>query len=64
MLAKTPAGFLPLLRIGVPAGVMRNYDSRKKVARERLDVAVACRLNELDELEGLRLAGGVAVDLA
>ena len=62
MLAKTPAGFLPLLRIGVPAGVMRNYVSRKKV-RERLDVAVAYRLNELDELEGLGLARGVAVDL-
>ena len=63
MLAKTPAGFLPLLRIGVPAGVMRNYVSRKKV-RESLDVAVACRLNELDQLEGLRLARGIAVDLA
>lgn len=43
--------------------VMRNYVSRKKVQRD-LDITVACRLNELDELEGLRLARGVAVDLA
>ena len=55
MLAKTPAGFLPLLRIGVPAGVMRNYDSRKKVARERLDVAVAW-VDNLQQSECLRLA--------
>ena len=61
MLAKTPAGFLPLLRIGVPAGVMRNYVSRKKVRESLVSGGL---FNQLDELEGLGLARGVAVDLA
>lgn len=50
MLAKTPAGFLPLLSIGVPAGVMRNYVSRKKV---REGLMGRWLIHELDELEGL-----------
>ena len=62
LLLKTPTGLLPLLRIGVPAGV-RNY-ARKKT-RERL--VSGGLFNQLDELEGLGLAvvgsGQSTVDL-
>ena len=60
---ETPTGFQPLLCIGVPAGV-RNYVRKK--ARESLAAnhVRRYRLHELDELEGLGLAGGIAVDLA
>ena len=58
-----PADNLLLLHRSYRA--VRNY-ARKKTMRESLvaDLVRRCGLDEFDELEGLGLAGGVAVDLA
>ena len=64
-----PVGCRFAVALPPPTGFKVNYDLVKDLMRERILLLVANlvgagRLDELDELEGLGLAGGVAVDLA